>query len=785
MGARYSVQQQQRYLDHYERLHRQRLQQQPQHPQPGNQTQHVNNNLNRGGPSGTELTRAASSPDLSRDRNPPFRGPRPPDDLGSTADNNGTPRPTSSDAALCGLVDELLAVLYSNAHIRNTSSEAKNVGVGGAANGLHTILLLRDGNVWSVTTISGDSEIDHTKHKHLTPESTLLTVPSPYCPSYPVVQSTPPPYSSATFNSSTQLPLPYYQPHPPTHPPGHQANLPPVQHNPSLQPNSLIRHLHQSLPSISPPISEELFMQLPQWRTSFPNQLGPFHVVPSGVCFHSVIPDICAYEVEAECLLQALTSLYPKSASQTLHLQARSRTSIYAVSEASGDLEAVSTVGSTSPWNVLTSEHARVLPPQIRQRAASFAWCYPLPGFAQLMSSEPDTSSESCDCTASDIKDPTGKEGKSPSRLRFESIIAFASVGGFVYTDVRGQVLYSVTIGKPSLDTCLQQQETSVEVPSSTVPISPEPDSSLPTEQTKSAHTVVMEFGAAHPWSSNLTEVLWKQGRFQQVSIKELFDAGARHFCWIRPGERIGSESNGMEGLAWPHGAFAYLFGDDPFLDDPRNCCFPVQPATHNHQCRGRSMSSPTHLRHDSKETAVNDKLHNKVIKFSNFTVVPHTFRNMIHQKPPTDMHTVPRPTPLAHAQPQPPPLVLQTRDIPIPTAPREPIPQPAEHTSQPQPIERHAPLQIPRSRTPPPVSSLSISPPLNGTSLDTSGGLTDRMMRDLEASITVCTACGLRRREVLCHPCLHFALCSECSLTRSSCPICKTHIANVVNLLS
>ncbi|KAH3763055.1 hypothetical protein Pelo_5107 [Pelomyxa schiedti] len=511
---------------------------------------------------------------------------------------------------------------------------------------------------------------------------------------------------------------------------------------------------------------------LPDWRTLFPNQLGPFHVVPAGVWFHSVIPDICAYELDVGRLLQSLQPFSPKDATggsespqivsslSRLQLLRRSGNSIRSMSSNTGvDSEAVGTVGSTSPWNALTTEHARVLPPHIRQRAASFAWCYPLPGFARLLASR---GSSSGMCGSSGVPaEATADKIKNRKALRSESVLAFASVGGFVYTDVQGQVLYSVTIGKPNRSKHAASGSTGC---TQTHPQAATSHLSGPNTSHKS-YTTVMEFGAAHPWPLDLTDLLWKQGRFQPVSIKELFDGGARYFCWIRPSERVWSPSGQEYSSTWPNGAFAYLFGDDPFRDDPRNCCFPLQTVLQYPHPLFSQGTSP----------------HHKVIKFSNFTVVPHSHSpyaippSQQQKDSPQFLHS-PSTAPQQHLQTSPssfhqtPPLLSQSSPLPPPYSPQVP----PHVTSPPQ---THLTTSSSGSTSPPPLQTSS--------SLETSGGLTDTMMRDLEVSVTICMACGIRRREAMCHPCLHFALCGECSLHCSSCPICHTHIANVVNLLS
>lgn len=103
---------------------------------------------------------------------------------------------------------------------------------------------------------------------------------------------------------------------------------------------------------------------------------------------------------------------------------------------------------------------------------------------------------------------------------------SFLSVGGFVYIDKDYAILGCTTLMAAGGDTL---------------------DGEL-------------VFGDPKPWSAEWTRILQKQQRIRQVTIQALLDAGARYFCWLRPGEHFPELKIQ---LRVPHGGFVYLFGED------------------------------------------------------------------------------------------------------------------------------------------------------------------------------------------------------------------------------
>merc|ERR1719509_120534 len=86
-------------------------------------------------------------------------------------------------------------------------------------------------------------------------------------------------------------------------------------------------------------------------------------------------------------------------------------------------------------------------------------------------------------------------------------------------------------------------------------------------------------FGPPKKFDKNWIPDLQKEGRFHQITIKPLRDAGARHFCWIRPNEPIVeyvSQNVTKKKILCPFGGFAYLFNDNPYQHDERNRYFEI-----------------------------------------------------------------------------------------------------------------------------------------------------------------------------------------------------------------
>lgn len=117
-----------------------------------------------------------------------------------------------------------------------------------------------------------------------------------------------------------------------------------------------------------------------------------------------------------------------------------------------------------------------------------------------------------------------------------EAARTFLSVGGFIYLDASRKIIHATTL--------------------------------LPASDAESGGG--LQFGRPAAWRPEWTQSLMRQGRFQRITIKPLNDVGAKHYCWVRPGEVLNA-ADGSPCAEQPraaHGAFAYLFHDDVFACD-------------------------------------------------------------------------------------------------------------------------------------------------------------------------------------------------------------------------
>lgn len=110
------------------------------------------------------------------------------------------------------------------------------------------------------------------------------------------------------------------------------------------------------------------------------------------------------------------------------------------------------------------------------------------------------------------------------------AVASFLQVGGYLYLDNNGRLVSILTLAPPS-------------------------------------HTGIgFQFKPWKPWHRSWTATLQRQGRWHETTLKHLTDAGATHFAWLRPHERMRNEAIKEEVVYLkdqpdiPHGAFVYLF---------------------------------------------------------------------------------------------------------------------------------------------------------------------------------------------------------------------------------
>ena len=84
-------------------------------------------------------------------------------------------------------------------------------------------------------------------------------------------------------------------------------------------------------------------------------------------------------------------------------------------------------------------------------------------------------------------------------------------------------------------------------------------------------------FGDPIQWRAEFTPKLYKDGRIKPIQISELNDKGARHYCWLSPSEPFLDANGGVAWTAPEHGAFVYLFHDEPLSSAEQDRLFPIR----------------------------------------------------------------------------------------------------------------------------------------------------------------------------------------------------------------
>jgi len=174
--------------------------------------------------------------------------------------------------------------------------------------------------------------------------------------------------------------------------------------------------------------------------------------------------------------------------------------------------------GSVSNHGICTPFAAITLPPEYRAKAkiplgaTCFCFAFPLAGVNTL---------------PADSRAAFLAAGNDPNWR-------FICYGGFLYFDGEGNVLAANAIGEGS-DLC---------------------------------------FASPQPWRAEYTNKLVAENRFQPVTLSNMLNAGARHFAWIHAGETLVGSAGPWEPAV--HGAFVYLFHDDPTGTSSQDIFFPV-----------------------------------------------------------------------------------------------------------------------------------------------------------------------------------------------------------------
>eukprot|EP00004_Rigifila_ramosa_P014297 TRINITY_DN323_c0_g1_i1.p1 TRINITY_DN323_c0_g1~~TRINITY_DN323_c0_g1_i1.p1 ORF type:complete len:595 (-),score=77.42 TRINITY_DN323_c0_g1_i1:51-1796(-) len=176
----------------------------------------------------------------------------------------------------------------------------------------------------------------------------------------------------------------------------------------------------------------------------------------------------------------------------------------------------VMSCGQTSPAHKITLDVRARQAAGINQTAEYFMWAYPLSG---LVNVSPETRQNW------DLNDPS---------------VMFCVFGGYLYLDRAGTVVQTNAIGEGSS----------------------------------------LVFGKPIAWRHEYTSILWKTGRFQEITIADMKKKGARRYCWLRPGEKLKLDHLDPGWCEWPHGAFAYLCGKKEGEWDGTSRVFAIRDST-------------------------------------------------------------------------------------------------------------------------------------------------------------------------------------------------------------
>jgi hypothetical protein len=168
--------------------------------------------------------------------------------------------------------------------------------------------------------------------------------------------------------------------------------------------------------------------------------------------------------------------------------------------------------GYSTPFAAITLSTESRAKAQIPAGATCFSFAFPLTGVSSL-------STDARTACMATRNDPNWR---------------FICYGGFLYFDSEGRVLAANAIGEGD----------------------------------------TLCFGAPRPWRAEYTNKLIEENRFQPITLSNMLSAGARHFAWIHAGETLVGSPGAWEPAE--HGAFVYLFHDDPTENRQQDLFFPL-----------------------------------------------------------------------------------------------------------------------------------------------------------------------------------------------------------------
>jgi hypothetical protein len=175
--------------------------------------------------------------------------------------------------------------------------------------------------------------------------------------------------------------------------------------------------------------------------------------------------------------------------------------------------------GSNGPFAKVTLEVGAKAAANIPEEATHFCFCYPLTGMATLTTQEKEN-----------IEGPVSSG---------DPEFTFLTFGGFAYFEC------GVGYTKFLRANALVQGDTG------------------------------LTFEGPFTWKSPYTKHLYRQGRFEPITISALLAKGLQLYCFINPNETLEASAGEFSWVPCPNGGFVYLYNADG-SPHPLDCYFPV-----------------------------------------------------------------------------------------------------------------------------------------------------------------------------------------------------------------
>jgi len=237
------------------------------------------------------------------------------------------------------------------------------------------------------------------------------------------------------------------------------------------------------------------------------------------------------------------------------------------------------TTGSTGPLTKVTLEGEAKAAANIPAEATHFCFCYPLTGVATLTNHE-----------KQNLEVPVSKGDPEFTFLTFGGFAYFECGVGFMGSIERGEC--GVGFTKFLRANALVQGETGI------------------------------TFEGPFSWKSTYTKFLYRQGRFEPITISSLAAKGLQLYCFINPSETLEASSAGFSWSPCPNGGFVYLYNADG-SPHPLDCYFSVAS-------QAKEAPNEIHIKPFSVVEKLNPRVPGGVQEYSCTVCLDRTIRCML-----------------------------------------------------------------------------------------------------------------------------------------------------------